>query len=77
MTIRGCSPQRPLVPGNTAEACGGDLVDATAAMLVRYDTETGVAENDIAESITTTDNRTHTVRIKPGYLFQDGTEVWE
>lgn len=75
VTIRGCSPQRPLVPGNTAEACGGDLVDATAAMLVRYDTETGVAENDIAESITTTDNRTHTVRIKPGYLFQDGTEV--
>ncbi|MDO5698792.1 MAG: ABC transporter substrate-binding protein [Dermatophilus congolensis] len=75
VTIRGCSPQNPLVPGNTAEVCGGDLVDATTAMLVRYDTETGVAENDIAASITSADNRTYTVRLRPGYLFQDGTEV--
>ena len=75
VTIRGCSPQNPLVPGNTAEVCGGDLVDSTTAMLMRYDTETTVAENDIAQSITTTDNLTYTVRLKPGYLFSDGSEV--
>ncbi len=75
VSVRGCSPQNALVPGNTAEVCGGDIIDATTAMLVRYDTETGVAENDVAQSITTTDNRTYTVRLRPGYVFQDGSKV--
>ena len=45
------------------------------AKLVRYNTETAAPENDIAESIETTDNQTFTVKLKAGYKFHDGTEV--
>jgi oligopeptide transport system substrate-binding protein len=75
ITVRGCNPENPLVPQNTAETCGGDVLDATVAKLVHYDAETAEPSNDIAESIETTDNQNFTVKIKPGYMFSDGTEV--
>jgi peptide/nickel transport system substrate-binding protein len=43
--------------------------------LVTYNSETGAAENDIAESITSTDNTTWTIKIKPGYKFTNGEAV--
>lgn len=75
IVIRGCTPENPLVPGNTSETCGGDMVDAMTAKLVRYDTETADPIMDIAESIETEDNINFTVTLKEGYLFHDGTEV--
>jgi oligopeptide transport system substrate-binding protein len=74
ITIRGCTPQNPLVPGNTAEVCGGNVLDAVMAKLVRYNPDTAAPQLDIAQSITTKDNQTYTVKLKP-YKFQDGTEV--
>jgi oligopeptide transport system substrate-binding protein len=74
VTVAGCTPQNPLVPGNTAEVCGGDIVDAMTAKLMEYNVDTGEATNDIAESIETSDNQTFTVTLKP-YKFHDGTEV--
>ena len=71
----GCTPENPLIPGNTSEVCGGDIIDAMTAKLVQYNTETAAPENDIAESIETNDNQTFTVKLKPGYKFHDGTEV--
>ena len=75
ITVRGCNPQNPLVPSNTTETCGGNVIDAVFAKLVHYDAETAKPTNDIAESIETTDNQNFTVKLKQGYKFHDGTEV--
>ena len=75
VTVRGCNPQNPLIPSNTTETCGGNVIDAVFAKLVHYDAETAKPTNDLAESIETTDNQNFTVKLKPGYKFQDGTEV--
>src|SRR5215203_4503891 len=75
ITVRGCNPENPLVPANTGETCGGDIIDATTAKLVSYDPDTAAPNNDIAESIETTDNENFTVKLKQGYKFHDGTEV--
>ena len=71
----GCNPENPLVAGNTAETCGGDVLDILTAKLVKYDSETAEPSNDIAESIETEDNQNFTVKLKKGYKFHDGTEV--
>ncbi len=74
ITVAGCTPENPLVPGATSEVCGGDIIDAMTAKLVKYNTENAAPENDIAESIESDDNITFTVKLKP-YKFHDGTEV--
>lgn len=75
ITIRGCTPENPLIGSATTEVCGGNIIDATTAKLVHYNSDTAAPEMDIAESITTTDNTTFTVKLVHGYKFQDGTEV--
>ena len=75
IVVAGCTPKNALIPGNTSETCGGDIIDAMTAKLVEYNTENAAPENDIAESIETTDNKNFTVKLKPGYKFHDGTEV--
>jgi oligopeptide transport system substrate-binding protein len=75
IAIRSCTPQNPLVPANTNEQCGGNLLDAVLAKLVHYNSENAAPELDIAQSIDTKDNQTFTVKLKPGYKFHDGTEV--
>ena len=75
VTVRGCNPQNPLVPGNTNESCGGNVLDAVTAKLVHYNPENAAPENDIADKIESSDNQNFTVTLKKGYLFQDGTEV--
>jgi oligopeptide transport system substrate-binding protein len=75
ITVRGCNPENPLVPSNTTETCGGNVIDAVFAKLVHYDAETAAPKNDIAESIETTDNQNFTVKLKKGYKFHDGTDV--
>ena len=74
ITVAGCTPENPLIPGNTSETCGGDIIDAMTSKLVEYNTENAAPENDIAESIETTDNKIFTVKLKP-YKFHDGTDV--
>lgn len=74
ITVAGCTPENPLIPGATSEVCGGDIIDAMTSKLVRYNTENAAPENDIAESIETDDNQTFTVKLKP-YKFHDGTDV--
>ena len=75
MTVAGCTPENPLIAGNTSETCGGDVLDVLTAKLVHYNPETAEPENDIAESIETDDNQTFTVTLKEGYKFHDGTDV--
>ncbi|KRE61236.1 ABC transporter substrate-binding protein [Nostocoides sp. Soil756] len=75
ITVRGCNPQNPLVPSNTTETCGGNVIDAIFSKLIHYDAETAKPENDLAESIETTDNQNFTIKVKKGNTFADGTDV--
>jgi oligopeptide transport system substrate-binding protein len=75
VTISGSEPQNPLVPVNTNETGGGDVIDAMTTGLVNYDPTDAHPINAIAESIDTTDNTTFTVKLKKGWKFHDGTEV--
>ena len=75
ITINGCTPENPLIPGNTSEVCGGNVIDTFAAKLIHYDPATAEPQLDIAASIDTADNQTFTVKLNPGYKFHDGTEV--
>mgnify|MGYP001362140177 CR=1 FL=1 len=43
--------------------------------LVKYNTETGAPEYDLAESIESQDQKTWTIKIKPGYKFDNGEPV--
>lgn len=75
LVVRGCNPENPLVPGNTAETCGGDILDTTTSKLIHYALKDAAPEMDIAESIETDDNQTFTVKIKSDRKFSDGTPV--
>ena len=43
--------------------------------LVKYDTKTGEPVNDIAESIESTDQKNWTIKLKDGYVFDNGEPV--
>ncbi|HHU10623.1 MAG TPA: ABC transporter substrate-binding protein [Intrasporangiaceae bacterium] len=75
IVVNGCTPENPLIAGNTSETCGGNILDTITAKLVHYNADDAAPENDIAEEITTEDNQNFTVKIKQGYKFHDGTEV--
>ncbi|MGW7520872.1 peptide ABC transporter substrate-binding protein [Streptomyces sp. NPDC054796] len=68
-------PQNPIEPANTNEVQGGKVLDMTFRGLKRYDPDTGKAENAVAESIETSDQRNFTVKLKKGWKFSDGTAV--
>lgn len=75
VTVEWGEPENPLIPGSTNEQNGGDVIEALFSGLVKYDEKTGQPSNDQADSITSTDNRTFTIKIKPGWTFHDGTPV--
>jgi len=75
LTVRGCTPENPLIATNTNEVCGGNVIDAMSAALIHYDADTSAPTLDIAQSIESKDATHFTVKIKPGYKFSDGTEV--
>ncbi|TYP86780.1 peptide ABC transporter substrate-binding protein [Blastococcus xanthinilyticus] len=69
-------PENPLVPGNTTETEGGQVVDALWTGLVEYDNETNEpVYTGVAESIESDDQQTWTVTLNDGWTFHDGTPV--
>ncbi|HWU05508.1 MAG TPA: ABC transporter substrate-binding protein [Streptomyces sp.] len=68
-------PQNPLEPANTNEVQGGKVLDMLFRGLVRYDPETGEAENEIAEKIESEDSQNFTVTIKDNWTFSNGEKV--
>lgn len=69
-------PENPLVPGNTTESEGGQVIRALFTPLVSYNTETVEVEyGAVAESIETEDNTTFTVTLKDGWTFHDGSPI--
>ncbi|MET7289679.1 ABC transporter substrate-binding protein [Streptomyces sp. NPDC005573] len=68
-------PQNPLEPSNTNEVQGGKVLDMIFRGLKKYDPRTGKATDMLAESITTTDSRNFTVKVKDGWTFSNGEKV--
>lgn len=74
VSVNGSEPQNPLIPTNTNEVGGGRIIDLVFAGLVYYDAD-GATHNEMADSITSDDNITWTIKLKEGQTFTDGTEV--
>jgi oligopeptide transport system substrate-binding protein len=75
VTIFNVKPQNPLVPSNTNETGGGNILDNVFRGLVRYNPDTAAPEMAMAESIESKDNKVWTVKLKAGQTFQDNTPV--
>lgn len=69
------NPENPLVPGNTTETEGSQVVKALWTGLVQYAEDGEVEYTGIAESIESDDNTTWTITLKDGWTFHDGTPV--
>lgn len=71
----GSEPQNPLVPTNTGETGGGEILRNIFSGLVEYDSK-GQTHNLVAESIEGNANSTEfTVKIAPGWTFTNGEKV--
>ncbi|TFV89985.1 ABC transporter substrate-binding protein [Blastococcus sp. CT_GayMR16] len=68
-------PENPLVPGNTTEDQGNQVISSLWTGLVQYDETGGVAYTGVADSIASDDSTTWTVKLKDGWTFHDGTPV--
>ena len=76
VNIYGNQPQNPLVPVLTNETGGGNVLDNMFTRLVDYNAETAAPELAMAESIEPSEgNALWTIKIKPGWMFHDGTPV--
>lgn len=75
-TISINNPENPLLPANTTESEGNQVMSALFTGLVEYNAETTEVEySGVAESIESEDNTTWTVTLKPDWTFHDGTPV--
>jgi len=68
-------PENPLVPGNTTESEGHQVIGALWTGLVEYAADGAVEYTGVAESIESDDNTTWTVTLNDGWTFHDGTPV--
>lgn len=70
----GSEPQNPLIPTNTNEVGGGQVLDLVFAGLISYDKD-GKSQNEMAESIETEDSQNYTITLKEGKTFTNGDPV--
>jgi oligopeptide transport system substrate-binding protein len=68
-------PENAIVPGNTSESEGSQVVEALWTGLVQYGDDSSVQYTGVAESIESDDATTWTVTLKDGWTFHDGTAV--
>jgi oligopeptide transport system substrate-binding protein len=73
VSVEVAEPQY-LLPSNTNETSGSQVLAALFSPLVDYDADNKPVEV-AAESITTTDNVTWTIKLKDGYTFHNGEKV--
>ncbi|MDQ3610541.1 MAG: ABC transporter substrate-binding protein [Actinomycetota bacterium] len=75
-----CEPQF-LVPTNSNETCGAEVLNALFIGLVEYDPDTSQplygqdSDQALAETIESQDQQSWTITLKDGYTFHDGTPV--
>jgi oligopeptide transport system substrate-binding protein len=70
----GIGDPEHLVPSNTVESNGFQVISALWTPLVSYDAS-GAPHPEAADSIDTSDNKVWTVRLKDGYTFHNGEKV--
>jgi oligopeptide transport system substrate-binding protein len=75
LTIYNTKPENPLLPANTNEVGGGNILDNVFRGLVQYNPDDASPEMAMAESITSSDKTNWDVKLKAGNTFQDGTPV--
>jgi oligopeptide transport system substrate-binding protein len=68
-------PMSPLVPGNTIEEYGTQVLESLWTGLVEYDADGEVSYTGVAEAVESEDSVTWTVRLRDGWTFHDGTPV--
>ncbi|WP_370414714.1 ABC transporter substrate-binding protein [Streptomyces fradiae] len=73
-TIENGEPEKPLYTGDTMESYGSAVMKGLYSTLVDYKAD-GSLEMVNAESVSTTDSKTWTVKLKQGWTFHDGTPV--
>ena len=69
------NPENPLVPGNTTESEGAQVIQALWTGLIEYNEDGQVEYTGVAEEITSEDNTTWTITLKDGWTFHDGSPV--
>ena len=74
VTVAWAEPENPLIPANTNEVNGGQVLNNIMAGLVYYQAD-GQWDYDAAESIESDDNKTWTIKLKEGQTFSDGSPV--
>jgi oligopeptide transport system substrate-binding protein len=67
-------PQNSLVPTNTYETEGGQVINALFTGLTKLDADNKVV-NAMAESVESKDNKVWTIKLKSGYTFHNGEKV--
>ncbi|GIG59847.1 peptide ABC transporter substrate-binding protein [Longispora fulva] len=75
ITYSETEPANALVPGNTTEVGGISILGALFRGLLEFDATTAAPRNAVAESITTSDSKVWTIKIKPNWKFQGGDSV--
>jgi oligopeptide transport system substrate-binding protein len=68
-------PENALVPGNTTESEGHQVISSLWTGLVQYSTDGEVQYTGVAESIESEDNTTWAIKLNDGWTFHDGTPV--
>ncbi|MCW2879120.1 MAG: phytase [Sphaerisporangium sp.] len=67
-------PQHDLIPGNTTETSGAEVLNALFVGLVDYDADKKPF-NRVAQSIESPDSTTWTIKLKDGYKWHNGEPV--
>lgn len=70
----GIGDPEHLVPSNTVESNGAQVISALYTPLVKFD-KSGKPVMAAADSITSKDNKVWTVKLKPDYTFDNGQKV--
>jgi oligopeptide transport system substrate-binding protein len=68
-------PEGPLVPGNTLEEYGAQVLSSLWTGLVGYAPDGSVEYTGVAESVESADSTTWSVRLRDGWTFHDGSPV--
>ncbi|GFH37761.1 peptide ABC transporter substrate-binding protein [Streptomyces pacificus] len=67
-------PQKPLIPADTNESLGSYVIQSLFTQLLDFDAEGEIVYTN-AESVTTADSKTWTVKLKSGWKFHNGEAV--
>ncbi len=74
VTIKGSEPQNPLIPSNTNEVGGGNIIDLLFAGLTTLSPE-GELSMEVAKSVESEDFVNWTVTLNEGWKFTNGEAV--